>query len=92
MLKGDDGKSKLFPSLKDAAEAINEVTEPFGFRVSAAGGYVKCVRYGKPRKKPAEGAKESRNRKSQKCGCRFSLRVCVLCGIPPSLLLAKAGF
>ena len=27
-----------------------------------AGGYVKCVRYGKPRKKSAEGAKESRNR------------------------------
>jgi hypothetical protein len=70
---GDGGKS--FPTLGAVADAINQVTQQHGFRVSAGGHYVKCVPAGQPRGKENAAGRQQRDRKSQKCGCGFSLSV-----------------
>ena len=76
VLIGDDVNYKRFPSVAAAAEEINAVAERHFFRVSATGRYVKCVRAGKPRTKQTAVNSEPRDRKSHKCDCGLSLRVC----------------
>jgi hypothetical protein len=76
-LSDDGGGDKKFASVAAAAVVINAVTERHGFRVSVAGGaYVRCVRAGQARPKEEAVGKQSRDRKSQKCGCAFALHVC----------------